>query len=157
MIISVKKEKFSSPFVQDEYLVNLSRDRERLSSDDLVISGCPFGNALPLELSIAVKSDGTLAFRQWKFVKASNIYFHTRQRLAGLDDTPVGLGIKPTQEQIDTITGLWSERILFEGLKIPIGETIWTLCPIDTVSESKKLGKPVTFSRSTRLGLRYGE
>ena len=44
---------------------------------------------------------------------------------------------------IDTVSGLFSERILYEGLHIPIGATVQEICPINIKREEELIGKKI--------------
>jgi hypothetical protein len=58
-------------------------------------------------------------------------------------DNHFTIGFVPTAEQIDTVNGLFSGRIKFEGLKIAVGGTVQRICPIDLQREEKLTGKKI--------------
>lgn len=49
----------------------------------------------------------------------------------------------PTEAQCNTVAGLFSGRIRFEGLKIAVGATVQALCPIDMDKEEERVGKRI--------------
>lgn len=133
MIISVKR-KVGSPFAGDEYCINLDRPFDGYEKGDIIIHGTPF-TTLPLELELAIRQNGSLAFRSWDWVYGTNRYFHIPdwQRK----------DLQPTDAQCDTVAGLFSGRIKFEGLKIEVGGTTQQVCPIDLEREEARIGKTI--------------
>jgi len=146
--IAVLKE-FGSPFEGEQYEVDLTRQFGGYERGDLICSVCPFGATyLPLELEIAIRMDGSLIFRAWNFVKNMNYYLHTREISMKEHDKvkeerPHIIPFVPTIEQIDTVNGLFSGRIKFEGLKIAVGGTVQDICPIDVKREEMLTGKKI--------------
>lgn len=134
MKISVKKG-FGSCFQTDEYVIDLNRKFEGYEVEDLIIYGKPFDSTdnFPLLLILAIRRNGKLAFRNWQFTKCGSCYFHTDES----DD------FVPTLEQMDTVAGLFSGRVKFEGLKLAIGKTILDLCPINIKEEERKIGRKI--------------
>ena len=49
----------------------------------------------------------------------------------------------PTEAQADTVNGLFSGRIKFEGLKLAVGSTLQRICPIDLQREEKLIGEKI--------------
>lgn len=131
MKISVKKEMFSK-FETEEYIVDLDRVFEGYKEGDIIIYGNPFDctGKLPLKLELAVRIDGSIIFRAWEW-NCTNSYFQTSDCC------------EPTQAQIDTINGLFSGRIKWEGLKLAIGKSIQDICPIDLSAEETKISKKI--------------
>lgn len=137
MKISVKRDIYGrSAFDNEEYLIDLSRKFEGYEYGDIIIHGTPFDSTgqFPLELEIAIRRNGDFVFRNWRFVSGSNQYFHL---LSICND------VSATQEQKNTVSGLFSGRIKFEGLKISIGSSIQKICPIDIKTEEKLTGKKI--------------
>lgn len=137
MKIIIEKDWYTSYiFSGDQYVVDLDRRFEGYQRGDLICNVCPFGPnpKFPLQLEIAIRADGSLAFRNWSFTAgSSDQYMHTCE-----PDTFV-----PTAEQIDTVNGLFSGRIKFDGLKIAVGATVQKICPIDVAAEEKKIGEKI--------------
>lgn len=130
MVISVKHQ-MGARFDGDEYCIDLSRPFCGYEEGDLIMRGTPFV-PMPLELEIAIRKDGHLIFRAWQWVDGTNPYFHAPSFLTGFE---------PTETQRETVAGLFSGRIKFEGLKIAIGGTTQNICPIDLEAEEARIGK----------------
>lgn len=132
MIISVKHQP-TSRFDSDEYLIDLDRKFEGYENGDLICGLTPF-YPMPLRLEIAISRNGNLKFRAWKWVNGCNNYLHTYQKPNEFTATP---------EQIDTINGLFSGRIKFEGLELAIGKTVLDLARLDIEAEEQKCGHKI--------------
>ena len=91
-------------------------------------SGCP------LTLGITICKDGSILHRGWDWNGDGNHYLHTNEA-----DTCV----QPTPEMAETIAGLFSGRILVDGLKIPVGASVQHVCPIDVKAEEKRTGSTI--------------
>lgn len=133
--ISVKNGLGVRGFEGNEYVVDLWRKFEGYEPGDIIIQGNPFGtnDKLPLELCIAIRKDGSLIFRSWKF-KPVNGYFHVDN---------ICNNIIPTDQQIDTVAGLYSGRINYEGLELSLGKTLLQLCPFEVREEEKRINKKI--------------
>lgn len=132
-IIAIKRDRHGDKdFEGEEYLIDTD-DWGVRKDGDLYCFGSPF-SGVPLELAIAIRTDGSVALRSWTWSKNSNPYFHTHE-------TPNTF--TATDEQIDTVNGLLSGRIKFEGLKLSIGATIQDICPINREREEKLTGKRI--------------
>lgn len=132
MKIGVKKKSFCN-FDGDEYIVDLDRAFESYQKGDLICFIRPWLE-MPLVLYLAIRTDGSMVFRSWSFSDRGNAYLHT-------DEKPEKF--KATPEQIDTVNGLWSGRLRFEGLKLPVGATVQNICPIDVQAEEKLTGRKI--------------
>lgn len=134
MKIAIKKSKYGhNIFDGDEYVVDLDRKFEGYKKGDLICKVSPWCfQKMPLTLEIAIRADGSIAFRRWDFSRA-NEYLHTNE----------GADFNPTQEQIDTVNGLWSGRIKFEGLNLAVGASLQEICPIDVEKEEKAIGEKI--------------
>lgn len=143
MEITVVHE-FGSPFETETYTVDLNRRFEGYKLGDLVCTVCPFGYELPLQLELAIRADGSMAFRKWSFVPESIPYLHTAEKPeAECSGNPYLRPFKPTAEQVDTVNGLFSGRIKFEGLKLSVGGSVQHICPINVEQEENMTGKRI--------------
>lgn len=170
MKIGIKKD-CGMDFAGDEYTVDLDRRKDDWQVGAIEIDGCPFGvdQQLPLWLTLAIQTDGMVAFRGWTWNSGvcNNSYFHTAQHLVAdghrADNDPqepfpgwdaIGSGrdprkpwdqnsVRPTQAQIDTVNGLWSGRLRWEGLKIAIGGSVQHICPIEIEAEEARTGDKI--------------
>lgn len=132
--IAILKDTFDFPcFEGDEYVVDTRKKFEGYEKGDLICFGYPF-NGVPLELEIAIRTDGSIAFRSWMWGNGDNPYFHT-------NETPNTF--TASNKQVDTVNGLFSGRIRFDGLKLSIGGTVQDICPIDHKREEKLTGKRI--------------
>lgn len=111
--------------------VDLNKKFEGYQPGDLIIGGFPF-HYLPLELELAIRVDGSIVFRKWNWRNGCGQYFHTDEK-----------ELKATPQQIETVSGLWSGRIDYMGIKIAIGGTIQEICPIDVENEEKLKGEKI--------------
>lgn len=144
---------YGSPFEGESYTLDTDRkydgwkERKPTREDgDILCHIQPF-LGIPLTLNIAIRKDGSLFFRSWEWNGGGNNYLHTMDTLPPhlLDREP------PTEEQIDTVNGLFSGRIKFEGLKLPVGASLQEICPIDVKKEEKKSGKRSIWREECRI------
>ena len=134
MKIAIKRNQYGGDlFEGDEYLVDLGRKFEGFQKGDLICKIAPWSPAMPLTLEIAIRADGSMAFRSWDFSDRANFYLHTSE----------GKEFVPTQAQIDTVNGLWSGRIKFEGLKLAVGASLQEICPINKAKEEEAIGEKI--------------
>ncbi|MCE5220140.1 MAG: hypothetical protein LLF98_02435 [Clostridium sp.] len=90
-------------------------------------SGCP------LTLEIAITPTGEILFREWDWSGLGNYYLHTI----------VNTDIEVTEAMSDTVSGLFSGRIKFEGIKIAVGASVQEICPINIEKEERLIGKKI--------------
>ena len=152
--IAILRDKIGGfPFEGDKYEVNLSREFGGYEPGDLICHINPFFN-IPLNLEIAIRQNGDLIFRSWNWDMNGewNIYLHTDEKgqaeweaeNRGKENAiNISKPFIPTEEQIDTVNGLFSGRIKFEGLKLPVGATVQKICPIDVKREEMLLNKKI--------------
>ena len=119
-------------FEGEQYSIDLLRQAEGGREEgDIVCYTHPF-NGVPLELEIAIRRTGEIIFRKWVFVAyyAGDCYeVHENKKQRHF------MRMKATQEQRDTVSGLLSGRIIFEGLKLLPGTTLQEVCPVDSERE----------------------
>lgn len=133
MKIAIQKDKYGNDiFEGDEYIVDLDRRFEGYKAGDLICKIAPWSPKMPLALEIAIRADGSIGFRSWDF-SGGNGYLHTNETSA----------FEPTAEQIDTVNGLWSGRIKYEGLKLAVGASLQDVCPIAVVEEELLIGEKI--------------
>jgi hypothetical protein len=140
--IAILKDTFSN-FDGEMYIVDLYREFGGYKAGDLICGIQPFGLKLPLSLEIAIRVDGSLIFRAWKFSGRWNNYLHTHEIAEPDSEKPFTVPFVPTEQQIDTVNGLFSGRIKFEGLKLAVGVTVQNICPIDVKREEELIGKKI--------------
>lgn len=121
-------------FEGEEYVIDFDRKFEGYQSGDLICVTAPFFG-IPVTLEIAIRKNGEIAFRSWTWNGGGNDYLHTTEVAAGREQNALQIGFVPTQEQIDTVNGLFSGRIKFDGLKLKPGKTLLDICPIDISHE----------------------
>lgn len=117
----------------EQYEVDTDRKSDGYEKGDLLCYVHPFFG-VPLRLDIAIRANGQLAFRSWSWGTNENNYLHTYAKPEDFTATP---------EQIDTVNGLFSGRIRFEGLKLAVGGTVQHVCPIDVAKEEKLTDKKI--------------
>ena len=134
MKIAILREEYGNRFDGDQYIVDLSRRFGGYESGDLICNCCPFN--IPLELCFAIRKDGSMIFRSWSWTTKHrpNPYLHTHEKSSEFT---------PTQKQIDTVNGLFSNRLKFEGLEMYVGATVQDICQIDHEREEKLIGKKI--------------
>lgn len=125
-----------SRFPKEKYTVKLEeRDDIMYVKGGLICHISPWGaSGIPLQLSICICTDGGIIHRGWEWSQNINSYLHT-------NDKPEDIVVTP--EMIDTVNGLFSGRIIFNGLKIAIGGTIQNICPINIEKEEEKIGQKI--------------
>ena len=141
MKITFHKELIGSFFDTETYTIDTERPFGGYKEGDLLCCITPFFD-VPLTLEIAIEKGGDVRFRKWDWNGEGNRYLHTHEKPAH-NCRPGEIPFNPTAEQIDTVNGLFSGRIKFEGLKLPVGATLQKLCPIDVSAEEKKIGKRI--------------
>lgn len=140
--IAVLKQPHSfENFDGEQYIIDTSREFGGYEAGDIICSECPFFG-IPLKLEIAIRKNGKLIFRAWTFISpdstgGGNGYLHTR--MSELEKSQ----FKATEEQIDTVSGLFSGRIKFEGIKLSPGATLQAICPINFATEEKRIGRKI--------------
>ena len=119
----------------DEYEIDTSRRFEGYQPGDLIIHGNPFDctGKFPADLELAIRTDGSIAFRGLELGRNAYYYFHTHEKET----------FKATPEQCKTVAGLWSNRLNFEGLHIGIGASVQAVCPIDIAEEEREKGQKI--------------
>lgn len=128
-------------FDGDEYTVDLDRRMDPYTPGDLICYVFPFFSSIPLRLEIAIRADGSLSFRSWSFSAGGSHYLHTYELPASAcQNNAYSPHFTATSEQIDTVNGLFSGRIRFEGLKLAVGATVQDICPIDVQREEELVG-----------------
>lgn len=130
---------------QGDYTVDLYRRFEGYEHGDLICFASPWAlSGVPLELEIAIRRDGSLIFRSWEWGGNRNNYLHTREKRAEDIENQFERPFIPTQAQIDTVNGLFSGRILFDGcLHLAPGASLQKICPIDVAAEEARVGKKI--------------
>lgn len=91
-------------------------------------SGCP------ITLDICICPDGTILKRSWNWDGSLNPYLHTHSELED---------IEVTNAMRDTVSGLFSGRILVDGVKIGVGVSVQNICPIDVEKEEQLTGNKI--------------
>ena len=134
MKISIKKgETFMVDkdyyFFGDEYVIDLDRQRDKDPSNSLICRIAPW-SLVPLTLEIAICPSGEIVFHSWSWDDNANNYLHTHE-------TPETY--TATEAQKETVAGLFSGRIRFDGLRLTPGGTLQKVCPIDLDAEEKRI------------------
>ncbi len=130
----------NAPFDGDDYEINPNRKADVIPKGCIFLYGCPFAEmGFPVVLRIAISPDGTILFNGWDFCGSGCLYFHVEKW-----SLPYYLRQKPTKKQAETISGLFSGRIKWEGIRLLIGMTPQEVCPIDIEAEAARWGKKVT-------------
>ena len=141
-------------FIVNGFEVDVTRRMDPGYAEDMNHIPCfcePF-HGIPLQLQIFIMSDGSLKFRSWTWKGHdplyNNCYLHVDE------DELTCWGIKkdfhPTQAQKETVAGLISGRITWEGLRLAPGHTLqkavgW-LTNEDIVEEEKRAEKTMYFA-----------
>lgn len=135
----------SSKFKGEQYVVDLSRKFQGYESGDLKCDCNPF-IGIPLRLKIAIRKNGELIFRGWEWHEGGYLHLHTNE-ISEKEYRESGNEYKkpfvPTKEQIDTVNGLFSGRITFEGLELAPGASLQKICPINVKREEELIGKKI--------------
>lgn len=142
-LLDDKTEKYSgieitikSDFPSENYTVKLGEKDDIMYVKGGIICGIsPWGaRGIPLRLYICICPDGGIIHRGWEWSNDMNYYLHTYDRREDVEVTP---------EMIDTVSGLFSGRIKFNGLKIAVGGTVQKICPINVKAEEEKIGQTI--------------
>lgn len=125
-----------------DYTVDFTRDFEGYKAGDILCGVKPFPS-VPLTLHIAIRRTGELIFRNWSWTSEdSNGYLHVCGGYDGVKLYRERYG-DSTPEQRDTVSGLFSGRIKFDGLKLAVGATLQELCPVDVKREEELTQKKI--------------
>lgn len=89
---------------------------------------------IPLQLSVCICPDGSILHRGWSWDNKGSYYLQSYSR-------PEEVNV--TEEMIDTVNGLSSGRIKFEGLRLNIGRTVQEICPINIQREEELTGNKI--------------
>lgn len=144
MKIAILKES-NSPFNGDQYVVDLGRKFEGYEPGDLICYCNPF-IGIPLKLEIAIRKNGELVFREWKWNDSGYCYLHTdeiSEKEFSENDKEYPKPFIPTKEQCYTVNGLFSGRITFDGLKLDPGASLQKICPINVKREEELIGQKI--------------
>lgn len=136
--ITIHKKPFGCSLIESDYTIDIDRKFGGYQAGDLICYINPFFG-IPLKLEIAIRIDGSIIFRSWAWTRG-NGYLHTHEKPVGEETLNPFV---PTQEQIDTVNGLFSGRIKFEGLALPVGATVQKICPIDVKREEELTGRRI--------------
>ena len=125
-----------------DYTVNFTREFEGYKAGDIICGVRPF-HSIPLTLFIAIRRTGEIIFRDWSWTSEnSNNYLHVCGGYDGVNLYRERYG-DSTPEQRDTVSGLFSGRIKFDGLKLAVGATLQHLCPVDVKREEELTNKKI--------------
>ena len=104
----------------------------------------PF-HGIPLRLRLRILPDGTLAFFAWEWHRnpdANNPYLHTDVCTQGSFDYDAKF--VPTSAQRETVEGLFSGRVKWEGLRLNPGRTLQRAVQgIDIQAEENRIGRQI--------------
>lgn len=140
--VKIKSDEKDRPFTEMEYEFDMTRPAEPRNPESIVLSGSPFTKmGLNTLLTLAIQPDGSIAFRGWKEEKYCVAEYFSL-------DAIYSESFSPTQKQRDTMAGLFSGRIRWEGLRILIGMMPQKICPINIKAEEKRWGRKATIISS---------
>lgn len=114
-----------------DYTIDTNRAFGGYQDGDLICYVHPFFG-VPLQLEIAIRTNGDIIFRSWTWCYFGNSYLHTHESK-----------FQATPAQIDTVSGLFSGRIKFDGLELPVGASVQKICPINMQREEELTGKKI--------------
>ncbi|WP_206459409.1 hypothetical protein [Anaerovorax sp. IOR16] len=126
-----KELNYERLIIIDDIPINLKNKDDVVYIDGgMICHVCPFFD-IPLQLSICICPNGDILHRGWDWINISNwnSYLHT---ISKKNEVLV------TEEMKNTVGGLFSGRIKFEGFKLAVGGTVQEICPIDIAEEEKK-------------------
>lgn len=142
IVIEIKSSDMGKPFVENKYKFDITRPVEPRQTGSIIICGSPFARmGLYTMLTLAIQPDGSIVFQGWKEVKYGVSEYFTLG--AYYSDA-----FSPTQNQRDTMDGLFSGRVRWEGLHILIGMMPQKICPINIKAEEKRWGRKATIFSS---------
>lgn len=167
-VLHIRSNSENAPFEGGEYTLDLTRRPEREKPDCIQMWGCPFAEiGIPFILGLSIDSNGKILFRGWEYhfrevgSITAKIYMAEEERISVcgkyfLPTKPFEKycfdTFQPTKEQAETIAGLFSGRIRWEGLRILIGGKLQQLCPIDIEAEAKRWHKKAKIRSSFPKG-----
>ena len=125
MKLAFFKEDHGPLFEEEQYVIDVNRPIEGKESGDLVCYCTPF--RAPLRLEFAIRADGSLSFRSWRFVEPNklNPNLHTDEYSVAEAGSK---GFVPTDAQLHAINELRIGRLRFEGLRLTVGSTLQGFC-----------------------------
>lgn len=135
----------NSIFEEEQYIVDLNRKFDRHEHGNLKCYCNPFVE-IPLKLNISIRKNGDIIFQGWEWTDKGYCYLQTDEiSEKDFNKQPVSWRkpFVPTEEQIDTVNGLFSGRITFEGLRLDPGSSLQKICPINVKREEKLTGQKI--------------
>lgn len=151
MKIGIKADDFDrrhglGPFEGDEYVIDFCRKRE--GDYDRGSIRCIIAPWMLVEpnmtLTFDIRRDGSMQFFSWEYVnREANNYLHA-DWLTQYDHKNGRLVATPAQKE--TVLGLWSGRLRFEGLKLPVGRTLMEVAGLlreDFAAEEARCGHKI--------------
>ena len=116
------------------YEVDFGRTERPRESGELTMVNTPFFG-VKIELCLSIRPNGDIKFNRWRFVDYENQYLHV---VHGTEND-----VKPTAAMQESLSGLLSGRLNFEGIHLPVGGTPQDICNIDISKEEKLTGKKI--------------
>lgn len=151
MKIGIKADDFDrrrglGPFEGDEYVIDFHRKREGdFDRGSIRCFVAPWSNDGPLfTLKFDIRRDGSMQFFTWEYSNTeANNYLHADWD-AQYDHKNGRLVATPAQKE--TVLGLWSGRLRFEGLNLPVGRTLMEVAGLlreDFAAEEARCGHKI--------------
>lgn len=138
-------------FEGDEYVIDFGREREgEIDTGAIRCTIAPWSTQAYLylmTLTIDIRRDGSMQFISWEYANKEAVYYLQAAWLTRRDHKEGRL--VATTAQKETVLGLVSGRLRFEGLKLPVGQTVMEVAGLsgeDFEAEEARCGRKIVLA-----------
>ncbi len=132
---------------QAEYTVDTERRPDPGRTRDAIPCLCQPFHGIPLTLKLNIEPSGVLLFHSWEWNDGGTSYLHTR--IIEPEYWDYRPHFQATPQQRETVAGLLSRRLTWEGLPLHPGlslERAVALSEADIAAEEKRQGRKMYFA-----------
>ena len=136
-------------FEGDEYVIDFEREREGVIDTGAIrCTIAPWSTqAYLMTLTIDIRRDGSMQFISWEYSDKEAMYYLQAAWLTRRDHKE-GRFVA-TDAQRETVCGLMSGRLRFEGLKLLVGQTVMEVAGLteeDFEAEEARCGRKIVLA-----------
>ena len=136
-------------FEGDEYVIDFGREREgEIDTGAIRCTIAPWSTqSYLMTLTIDIRRDGSMQFISWEYANMEAVYYLQAAWLTRRDHKEGRL--VATTAQKETVLGLVSGRLRFEGMKLPVGKTVMEVAGLsveDFAAEEARCGRKIVLA-----------
>lgn len=136
-------------FEGDEYVIDFGREREgEIDTGAIRCTIAPWSTqAYLMTLTFDIRRDGSMQFISWEYADLDAPFYLQAAYLTRRDHKEGRL--VATTAQKETVLGLVSGRLRFEGLKLPVGQTLMEVAGLsgeDFAAEEARCGRKIVLA-----------